>query len=58
MDKDQVAKWTVYRDSIHSRLTSPVPTKHVARPDQFKEFLKRELRMVQAKIDSAKMEIK
>lgn len=56
MNNDKLQRLTRYADDLRSRLSSPVPPKHLGGAKEFKQFLDRELATVTAKIEAAKLE--
>lgn len=56
MKKEKVVSLTKYLDRLNDKLTSPVTKKHTHHPDSFKQFLKREIDMVKAKLEVARLE--
>lgn len=55
-NKESMIKAQKYADTIKARLDAPVPTKHASSEDTYREFLNRELKSAQRKIDSLKLE--
>lgn len=53
---DKATALTKYASELKNKLESPVPSKHVARPEAYKQFLQRELETVSKKLDSMKLE--
>lgn len=58
MSKEKLIKLTKYSDSIKSKLAEKVlPEKQKNRPEQYRQFLERELAMVTSKMDVLKMSV-
>ncbi len=56
MDKKKLVSLQAYRDKLKDRLAAEVPNKHVGHPDSYKAFLKNELRLIELKIEAAKLD--
>ena len=56
MNKEKLISLLKYMGRLEDKLNSPVTLKHAHRPDTYKEFLKREIAMVKAKVDAAVLE--
>lgn len=54
MNKETLGKLQKYAEHLKSRQESALPEKHKHRPDTYKQFLERELKVVNAKIDQIK----
>jgi hypothetical protein len=57
-DADKVKRLKVYVQHIKDRLDGAIPDKHKDHPNQFKAFLKNELRIAQNTIDTLLLESK
>jgi hypothetical protein len=56
MNKDLLPKQVKYAESLKSRLSeTTIPEKHKNRPVQYREFLERELKKVNRKIEDLKL---
>lgn len=58
MTKEKLQSLQKYSDDIRAKLKSAVPSKHVNRQEEYKAFLTRELRLVEAKIHEEKQAVK
>lgn len=56
MTKAKLESLTKYLVDLKNKLTSPIPAKHADSPQTYKAFLRNEIRMVEAKLDEAKLE--
>ena len=54
MSKEKIASLTKYADGIRNRIASPTPEKHKENPQTYKQFLDRELDMVNKNIETLK----
>jgi hypothetical protein len=50
MNKDKIESLSKYKLSIENKLLEPTPAKHKHRPEQYKTFLKNELKLVTSTI--------
>lgn len=50
MNKEKVKSLTKYLEDLKNRLNSDIPEKHKNRPEQFKAFLQREIKLTQITI--------
>ena len=56
MSKEKVQKLTKYVSDLNNRLSSTtLPAKQVNRPDSYKQFLQKEIKMASVKLESLKM---
>lgn len=55
MSKEKLQKANKYAEDLKNKLSSATPEKHKANPATYKQFLERELKVVQNKIDSLKL---
>lgn len=55
MNKEALTKLEKYLAHIKERLDSPVPPKHVHRPESLRFFLEKELAMTTKKIEDLKL---
>ena len=56
MTKEKLISLNKYAQELKNKLTSAVPAKHKNRPQSYKNFLTHELKMVNSKIEEAKLE--
>ncbi len=56
MSKEKIVSLNKYLGGLKERLISPTPVKHLGNPDTYRQFLEREIRAVQLKLDAAKLE--
>ena len=57
-NKDQINKLVKYITDLTDRLSAPTPKKHENRPNEYREFLVRELNGAKTKVEALKMEVK
>lgn len=55
MNKEKLSKLEKYLAHIKERLESPVPAKHIQRPESLKFFLEKELMVTTKKIEDMKL---
>lgn len=58
MKKEKIVSLNKYLVELKTRLNGPVSEKHVSRPEQYKDFLKREIFKVNKSLDEARLEDK
>lgn len=58
MTKEKLISLENYRANIRAKLHGEVPPKHAARPEQYKAFLSRELKLVDLKLEEARLDTK
>lgn len=56
MNKEKIERLTVYLNKMKSRLTDPIPVKHKRHPDTYLNFLNREIKVVVAQLEEARLE--
>lgn len=56
MTKEKFKSLSQYAMSLRQRLDSPTPEKHLGRPQEYKEFLNRELKAVERTLEEARYE--
>ena len=54
MSKEKIKSLSKYQDGIKNKLTSPTPSKHQKHPEQYRQFLQRELDAVNRSIEDLK----
>jgi hypothetical protein len=57
MTKDKLEKLNLYLKKMKSKLEDGIPEKHKNRPEQYKAFLEREIKMFKNQIDTALLEM-
>lgn len=55
MTQEKLKKLEVYLSKQKDRLDSPIPNKHLTRPEQFKAFLRKEISEAKSRIDRVKL---
>ncbi len=55
MTKEQMIALAKYVQVLKDRASTPVPLKHVNRPEAYKAFLQNELKLAQSKLDREKL---
>lgn len=55
MSNDTLARLVKYADLLKSKLSSPVPAKQKNRAQNYKNFLEKDLKMTNVKIDNLKL---
>lgn len=56
MTRDKLLSLTKYLDKLNNMITSPTPDKHIGHPETYRLYLVREIAVVKAKLDEAKLE--
>jgi hypothetical protein len=54
MSKEKLKSLSKYQDGVKNKLTSPTPSKHQKHPEQYRQFLQRELDAVNRSIEELK----
>lgn len=52
---DKIKKLTVYLNSLQSKLSDAIPSKHSHRPETYRQFLRNEIQTTKAKLDTLKL---
>lgn len=58
MTSDKLQSLTKYVSDMKSKLSSPTPDKWKHSPDSYRQFLEREIKFAEKKIDDSKMDVK
>lgn len=56
MTKEKKASLTKYVQELTNKLETAVPSKHKGHPESYKQFLQREITIVKAQLEAAKLE--
>ncbi len=56
MRKEKLVSLTKYLDKLNNSLSSPTPAKHVGHPETYKQYLLREIAVIKAQLDAARLE--
>ena len=56
MTKEKKEKLVKYLNGLKSRLEDGIPNKHKDHPETFLAFLKREIRVVEAQLEAARLD--
>lgn len=53
--QDKILRLELYLSKNKDRLDGPIPTKHLTRAEQFKSFIRKEIRDTKAKVSELKL---